>query len=107
MSFNPNSYTVAINNRRHLALRKQAGTLAVHEQSSCLQEHELTTPPFNLKVEDLVNLWLVRYGNEWVDVVYATSDPYYKYVYVRLKALGELEQHYLTDRSKFVCRKPD
>ena len=107
MSLNPNSYTVAINNTATAFSLAQANIRAVHEHASCLQEHELTTAPFNLKIEDLVNLWLVRYGNEWVDVMCVTSDPYYKYVYARLKALGELEQHYLTDRSKFVCRKPD
>lgn len=107
MSMSPYANVVTTNNTATAFSLAQANIRAVHEQSSCLQAHELTTAPFNLKVEDLVNLWLVRYGNEWVDVMCVTSDPYYKYVYVRLKALGELEQHYLTDRSKFVCRKPD
>jgi len=107
MSMSPNSYTVAINNTVTGYRLSQASPPAVHDQSSCLQEHELTTAPFNMRIEDLVNLWLAKYGNEWVDVQEVTYDNYYKYVYVRLKALGELEQHYLTDRSKFVCRKPD
>jgi len=107
MSMSPYANIVTINNTATGYRLLQASPPAVHEQASCLQEHELTTAPFNMRIEDLVNLWLAKYGNEWVDVQEVTYDNYYKYVYVRLKALGELEQHYLTDRSKFVCRKPD
>ena len=72
-----------------------------------LSSSELKCEQFDMSIEKLVNLWLAKYGNEWVDVVTVLNDNYYKYVYKRLKALSELEQHYLTDRSKFVCRKPD
>ena len=72
-----------------------------------LSVSELKCEQFDMPIEKLVNLWLAKYGNEWVDVQQVTYDNYYKYVYARLKAVGELEQHYLTDRSKFVCRKPD
>jgi len=107
MSMSPNSYTVAINNTVTGYRLSQASPPAVHDQSSCLQEHELTTAPFYMRIEALVNLWLAKYGNEWVDVQEVMYDNYYKYVYARLYGVGELEQHYLTDRSKFVCRKPD
>ena len=72
-----------------------------------LSASELKCEQFDMKINDLVNLWLAKYGNEWVDVQEVKHDNYYKYVYARLKAVSELEQHYLTDRSKFVCRKPD
>lgn len=79
----------------------------INETASCLQEHELAGSLFEMKIDDVINLWLAKYGNEWVDVFEVKHDSYYKYVYARLKAVSELEQHYLTDRSKFVCRKPD
>jgi len=107
MSMSPYANIVTTNNTATAFSLAQANIRAVHEQASCLQEHELTTAPFYMRIEDLVNLWLAKYGNEWVDVQEVMYDNYYKYVYARLKALGELEQHYLTDRSKFVCRKPD
>ena len=112
MSQNPylvttqNPYVVTTNNTVGYA-SNQVQIHGVNEQASCLQEHELTTEPFHMKIEDLVNLWLAKYGNEWVAVQEVSNDNYYKYVYKRLYAVGELEQHYLTDRMTFVCRKPD
>jgi hypothetical protein len=79
----------------------------VVEMAMALSESELRCEQFDMPVERLINLWLAKYGNDWVDVALVLNDNYYKYVYKRLKALNELEQHYLTDRSKFVCRKPD
>lgn len=68
---------------------------------------ELNSEVFNAKIEDLVNLWQTRYGNEWVDLIDVEQEPFYLLVYKRLRQLGQLEQHYLTDRSRFVCRKPE
>jgi hypothetical protein len=55
----------------------------------------------------LLNLWLARFGNEWIDVMVLEDDQFYKLAYQRLKQLGEVEVHFLTDRARFVCRKPE
>lgn len=68
---------------------------------------DLNSEVFNAKIDDLINLWVTRYGNEWVDLVDIETDEFYLRVYKRLRQLGQLEQHYLTDRSRFVCRKPE
>lgn len=68
---------------------------------------DLNSEVFSAKIEDLINLWLTRYGNEWVDLIDLESEPTYLLIYKRLRQLGQLEQHYLTDRSRFVCRKPE
>lgn len=67
---------------------------------------ELDSVAFNTPIETLVNLWVTRYGEEWVDVDKLMDDPFFGATYKRLKSLGQLETHYLTDRSRFVCRKP-
>lgn len=62
---------------------------------------------FQTPVATLIDLWVEKYGFLWVDVDCVEQDPFYRLAYARLKALGHLEVHYLTDRSKYVCRKPE
>jgi len=54
----------------------------------------------------LIDLWVARWGHDWVDLVEVTEDPFYKDAYNRMRKEGELEVHFLTDRSKYVCRNP-
>lgn len=67
---------------------------------------DLDSAAFNTSIDTLVNLWVTRYGEEWVDVDKLMDDPFFGATYKRLKSLGQLETHYLTDRARFVCRKP-
>lgn len=67
---------------------------------------DLNSAAFNTPIDTLVNLWLTRYGEEWVDVDKLLEDSFFGAAYKRLKSVGQLETHYLTDRSRFVCRKP-
>jgi len=67
---------------------------------------ELDSLPFNTPIETLLNLWIARFGNDWVDVNDVLAEEFYGLTYKRLKAMGQLETHYLTNKSKFVCRKP-
>lgn len=68
-----------------------------------IKEHEA----FNAPVATLLNLWLTRFGNEWIDLEDIEKDEFFAIAYKRLKQMGELEQHYLTDRARYVCRKPE
>ncbi len=67
---------------------------------------DLESLPFSTPIETLLNLWVARYGNEWVDVKDVLAEEFYGLTYKRLKAMGKLETHYLTNRARFVCRKP-
>jgi hypothetical protein len=67
---------------------------------------DLESLPFSTPIEMLINLWVARYGNEWVDVNEVLTDDFYGLAFKRLKSMGKLETHYLTNRSRFVCRKP-
>ena len=61
---------------------------------------------FNTDVQTLSDLWLAKWGNEWVDVQKIHDDRFWSIAFERLKQLGMIEQHYLTDRAMHVCRKP-
>ena len=67
---------------------------------------DLESLPFSTPIETLLNLWVARYGNEWVDVKDVLAEEFYGLTYKRLKAMGKLETHYLTNKARFVCRKP-
>ena len=67
---------------------------------------ELDSEAFTVPVDRLIDLWTAKFGNEWVDMSEIATDEFFSGAYKRLKQLGELEVHYLTDRSRYVCRKP-
>jgi hypothetical protein len=66
-----------------------------------------TTPLNNPAIETLSDLWVTRYGNEWVELDAVMNDNFYGTAYIALKAAGKLEVHFLTDRARYVCRKAD
>jgi len=68
-----------------------------------IKEHEA----FNAPIATLLDLWVTRFGNEWIDLEDIEKDEFFAIAYKRLKQMGELEQHYLTDRARYVCRKPE
>lgn len=75
---------------------------------SILQALDLEKDVFKIPIETLLNLWVTRFGNEWVDLeAVIDNDEFFLHAYKRLKQMGLLEQHYLTDRARYVCRKPE
>jgi hypothetical protein len=55
----------------------------------------------------LVNLWIARFGNDWVPMELIEEDAFFSSAFKRLKQLGEVEVHFLTDRARYVCRMPE
>lgn len=72
-----------------------------------ITEAMLSHDAFNVAVDALVDIWVLRFGHSWVNLDDIERDEFFKMAYVRLKSLGKVEVHYLTDRSKYVCRKPE
>ena len=74
-----------------------------HTNSVELKENEA----YNTPTQTLCDLWVAKWGNEWVDLVDLQDDRFWGVAFERLKQLGHVEQHYLTDRATYVCRKPE
>ena len=72
-----------------------------------ISEAMLSQDVFAVPVDSLVDIWMLRFSNSWVNLDDIEADEFFKMAYVRLKSLGKLETHYLTDRAKYVCRKPE
>ena len=68
-----------------------------------INEHAAFTAPVSV----LVDLWVTRFGNEWVDIETVEEDVFFLIAYKRLRQMAHLEVHYLTDRARYVCRKPE
>jgi len=68
-----------------------------------INEHAAFTAPISV----LVDLWVTRFGNEWVDIETVEEDVFFLIAYKRLRQMAHLEVHYLTDRARYVCRKPE
>jgi hypothetical protein len=68
---------------------------------------ELDHEAYNTSIENLINLWITRFGNEWIDLATIEDDEFFNLACRRLKQMGELEVHYLTDRARYVCRRPE
>ena len=104
-----NNYTLSIGNGGTTATTSRITNSNTNRwpevQTNCIEikEHEA----FNTPINTLLDLWLTRFGNEWIDLEDIEKDEFFSIAYKRLKQMGELEQHYLTDRARYVCRKPE
>ena len=80
------------------ASKTRAQIARMHESQTTLLSDIPTTR--------LIDLWVARWGHDWVDLLEVVEEPFYKDAYERMRREGELEVHFLTDRSKYVCRNP-
>lgn len=79
--------------------------LKTRAQTVRMQESR-TTLLSDIPTARLIDLWVARFGHDWVDLAEVVEDQFYKDAYDRMRREGELEIHFLTDRSKYVCRNP-
>lgn len=67
----------------------------------------LESEAFNIPVGRLIDVWVTRFGNRWIDLETLEGDEFFSHAFRRLKQLGEVEVHFLTDRARYVCRMPE
>ena len=96
------SQTTALNNVVHAGIVR-ARLFVSSEITSAMLESEA----FNVPVDSLVNIWVMRFGHDWVELERIEEDAFFSVAFKRLKQLGEVEVHFLTDRARYVCRMPE
>ena len=99
-----NLITASNNNTVTIDAKALHANLVVDSQ---IVSMELESEAFTVPVSRLIDLWLARFGNTWVDMTTVEDDVFFNNAFKRLKQLGEVEVHYLTDRARYVCRKPE
>ena len=52
---------------------------------------------FKTPIEALVNLWLAKFGDDWVEKDRVIGDDFFEWAAMRLRALGRLEEHTIWD----------
>jgi len=67
----------------------------------------LESEAFKIPIDRLVNLWVTRFGHDWVELERIEEEEFFSLAFNRLKQLGEVEVHFLTDRARYVCRMPE
>ena len=72
-----------------------------------ITEEMLQHEAFDVPLETLQDLLIQKFGHTWVDTESLAEDMFFKIAAERLRSTGRLESHYLTDRARFVCRKPE
>ena len=82
------------------------GAMVQQGQQNATTSMELEHEAYETPVATLIDLWVTRFGNEWVDLETIDNDEFFSKACKRLKQMGQLEMHYLTDRARYVCRKP-
>jgi len=78
-----------------------------HELDSEITTAMMDSEAFNVPVSRLIDIWVTRFGNKWIDLETIESDAFFSNAFKRLKQLGEVEVHFLTDRARYVCRMPE
>jgi len=74
-------------------------------QIARMQESQITLLS-DIPTARLIDLWVARWGHDWVDLLEVCEDQFFQDAYTRMRREGELEVHFLTDRAKYVCRNP-
>jgi hypothetical protein len=67
----------------------------------------LESEAFKIPIDRLVDLWVTRFGHDWVELERIEEEEFFSLAFNRLKQLGEVEVHFLTDRARYVCRMPE
>lgn len=67
----------------------------------------LESEAFKVPIDRLVNLWITRFGHDWIEMERIEEEEFFSLAFNRLKQLGEVEVHFLTDRARYVCRMPE
>lgn len=80
---------------------------AKHIVESEITSAMLESEAFIVPVNRLIDVWVARFGNRWIDLETLEGDEFFSNAFKRLKQLGEVEVHFLTDRARYVCRMPE
>lgn len=63
------------------------------------QSINLNEGAWDIPISQLVDLWVVRYGNKWVDE--SELDEFYEVAARRLRTLNKIESHYVNGKDVF------
>ena len=99
--------TIGASNGNPITVSNDGTLRAKRIVDSEITSMELESEAFKVPVDNLVNIWVLRFGHDWVELERIEEDAFFSLAFKRLKQLGEVEVHFLTDRARYVCRMPE
>jgi hypothetical protein len=104
-------YLISSTNARSVqdALEQQRKSLAVAHAGirDHLKPHhsfDPDNPAWSASVATLVDVWLAKFGDKWVEEKEVIADPFFSIVAARLTPLSRLEKHFIPDKLGTVYR---
>jgi hypothetical protein len=89
---------IKINEIQEPAVQMPYGTFKV------LAEQDLHHEAMKAPLSALIDMWTVRWSNEWVSETYFQEDDFWRIALVRLTGANKLEKHNLADQMSPVYR---
>ena len=99
--------TIGVSNVKQITVSNDGTLRAKRVVESEITSAMLESEAFNVPVNRLIDVWVARFGNKWIDLETLEGDEFFSNAFKRLKQLGEVEVHFLTDRARYVCRMPE
>jgi hypothetical protein len=99
--------TIGASNGNPITVSNDGTLRAKRIVDSEITSMKLESEAFKVPVDNLVNIWVLRFGHDWVELERIEEDAFFSLAFKRLKQLGEVEVHFLTDRARYVCRMPE
>jgi hypothetical protein len=99
--------TIGASNGSQITVSNDGTLRAKRVVESEITSAMLESEAFNVPVNRLIDVWVTRFGNKWIDLETLEGDEFFSNAFKRLKQLGEVEVHFLTDRARYVCRMPE
>lgn len=66
------------------------------------QRSDLDHAVFKTPVEALINMWVAKYGEDWVSKDLVLDDPFFEWAAMRLRSLSKLEEQSFTEEGTRV-----
>lgn len=106
MGINDKDYADQILKRQ--ATQQQTGFIINSDQPygqfKALTEQDLTHDGMKAPLSALVDMWTVRWGNEWVSETDFQDDDFWRIALLRLTGVNKLEKHILANQYMSVYR---
>jgi hypothetical protein len=111
MGISDKDYADAIEHQRvHAQAIKNGGTIALstvdqpYGKFKALTEQDLRHEGMKAPLSALVDMWVVRWGSEWVGETEFQEDDFWRIALVRLTGANKLEKHNLANQYMSVYR---
>lgn len=86
-------YQMQVQAQAQMVHRAQAQSAQLKQLRQVHARSDLDNAVFKTPIDTLVNLWVAKYGTEWVEREKVLGDEFFEWAAMRLRGIGLLEEH--------------